>query len=173
MWLHKPKGNHVLTATFSILMTPFGDCSKFSDVAINLWEFEFCRKWWVLLRRYCPFSDVTIMLWEFEFLRNWWVLLRHYCPFLDVAIMPKKMSFVGNVEFYWGATILIARGLLLSSSLGPGSFAFHKVIYSRLQPFTASPLEMTLWNPTVSIGSNATGRQYSLLMKFSCLKPCL
>ena len=108
-----------------------------------------------------------------EFCRKCWVLLRCYCPFSDVAIMPKKLSFVGNGEFYWGATIVIARGLLLSSSLGPRSFAFHKVIYSRLQPFTASPLEMTLWNPTVSIGSNATGRQYSQppqLMKFSCLK---
>ena len=80
------------------------------------------------------------------------------CEFIEVIedifgifafynILWEVFCFLGNCWVYWGgATVLIARGLLLSSSFGPGSFAFHKVIYSRLQPFTASPLEMTLWN---------------------------
>ena len=91
-------------------------------------------------------SNVAIMLWELELCRKLWV--------------------------YWGATILIARGLLLSSSLGPGSFAFHKVIYSRLQPFTASPLEMTLWNP-LFLRHSQPPKQPASLMKFFCLQSFL
>ena len=80
--------------------------------------------------------------------------LRHYCPYWHYCLYSNAAIILWDSELcrklwvYWGATILIARGLLFSSSLGPGSFAFHKVIYSRLQPFTASPLEMTLWNPS-------------------------
>ena len=98
----------------------------------------------------------------------------------DVAIMIFQMFQLCCESFelcrklwvYWGATILIARGLLLSSSLGPGSFAFHKVIYSRLQPFTASPLEMTLWNP-LFLRHSQPPKQPASLMKFFCLQSFL
>ena len=91
------------------------------------------------------------MLWRFELCRKLWVYwgIIAYFHMLYLSCFKCRnyvLSFGRKLWVYWGATILIARGLLFSSRLGPGSFAFHKVIYSRLQPFTASPLEMTLWN---------------------------
>ena len=94
------------------------------------------------------------MLWKFElcrkFLVHWGIIacigIIAYIRMLQLCF--ENFELCRKLWVYWGATILIARGLLFSSRLGPGSFAFHKVIYSRLQPFTASPLEMTLWNPS-------------------------
>ena len=70
-----------------------------------------------------------------------------FCVFLGGFILSKEatLSFTGTCEFieaapFWSPEVFC---------LGPRScWAFHKVIYSRLQPFTASPLEMTLWNPS-------------------------
>ena len=55
------------------------------------------------------------------------------------------LSFIGTCEFIEAAPFWSPEVFCLGRR---SCWAFHKVIYSRLQPFTASPLEMTLWNPS-------------------------
>ena len=84
----------------------------------------------------------------------------HFAYFQILQLCCENSHFVGTFEFIAAAPFWLPEGLLLSSSLSPGSFAFHKVIYSRLQPFTASPLvEMTLWNGNDFMESDGFHRQ--------------